>query len=112
MSGLQPAALSTSTQAHKWRERGRETRAGHKDKGPVVVRGTAKTGKAETHSPGGHAGTGGKGAGFHREADGMTDKDRDTEREAGQRMEKADVRRDRQDRERGGKTDKAREPEK
>lgn len=53
--------------------------AGHKDKGSVVVRGTGETGKAETRSHGGPAGTGGKGAGFHREADRMTDKDRDTE---------------------------------
>lgn len=35
MSGLQPTALSTNTQAHKWREKGRETRVGQKDKGCV-----------------------------------------------------------------------------
>lgn len=80
MSGLQPTALSTNTQAHKWRKKGRETRVGQKDKGCVGgERHQGRKQKRAAAGRGGPAGAGRRGPGLRRERDRMPDKDRDTE---------------------------------
>lgn len=94
-------------------ERKRDPRPAIKTKDAVGgKRHRGRQGKRKHAAVGARQGAGGEGAGLRREKDRMTDKDRDTEREAGQRREKADVRTERWGRERGGKTDKARETEK